>query len=72
VTYESVAAGGFSTYAISTRGDVYAWGGGSAGELGNGGTSLSKTPVQVESDASMISSTANDAAVNNTDSFSRR
>jgi alpha-tubulin suppressor-like RCC1 family protein len=72
VTYESVAAGGFSTYAISARGGVYAWGGGSAGELGNGGTGASKTPVEVDSHASLISTTANDVVVNNTGSFSRR
>jgi alpha-tubulin suppressor-like RCC1 family protein len=72
VTYESVAAGGPTTYAISTQGNVYAWGSGQAGQLGNGGTGLSKTPIEVESNASLISSTANNVAVNNTDSFSRR
>jgi alpha-tubulin suppressor-like RCC1 family protein len=72
VTYQQVAAGGGDTYAISTRGNVYAWGAGDAGQIGNGGLTVSKVPVQVESGASLISSTANDVTVNNIDSFSSR
>jgi alpha-tubulin suppressor-like RCC1 family protein len=64
VTYQALAAGGDSSYAVSVTGDVYAWGGNHAGQLGDGGTAFSKTPVLVESQAtSLISATSTDVAV---------
>ena len=64
VTYEALATGGDSSYAVSTTGDVYAWGGNNRGQLGDGGTTASKTPVMVESQAtSLISATSTVVAV---------
>jgi alpha-tubulin suppressor-like RCC1 family protein len=57
VTYEILASGGDASYAVSTTGDVYAWGGNSNGQLGDGGTTSSKTPVKVLSGATTLFST---------------
>lgn len=38
VTYAALATGGETSYAVSTAGDVYAWGCGAQGETGTGGT----------------------------------
>jgi len=62
VTYKLLASGASTSYAISTTGDVYSWGGGFSGQIGNHGTHLELTPVMVESNASSISSTALDVA----------
>jgi alpha-tubulin suppressor-like RCC1 family protein len=62
VTYKLLASGASTSYAISTAGDVYSWGGSSSGQIGNGGTHVELTPVVVESGASSISSTALDVA----------
>jgi alpha-tubulin suppressor-like RCC1 family protein len=62
VTYKLLASGASTSYAISTTGSVYSWGGGFNGQIGNGGTHLELTPVMVESNASSISSTALDVA----------
>jgi alpha-tubulin suppressor-like RCC1 family protein len=67
VTYQIVASGGDASYGVSTTGDVYAWGGNSAGQLGDGSTTASKTPVDVLSGVSnppLISATSNDVDVN--------
>jgi alpha-tubulin suppressor-like RCC1 family protein len=65
VTYAILATGGATSYAIDTKGHVWAWGNGTAGQLGNGDRRSSTAPVkvEVESRATMISSTANDAVV---------
>jgi alpha-tubulin suppressor-like RCC1 family protein len=64
VTYEALASAGDTSLAVSTTGDVYAWGSNSAGEFGNGTKTNSKLPVKVYSGASsMISATSTDVAV---------
>jgi alpha-tubulin suppressor-like RCC1 family protein len=60
VTFEQLATGGGTSYAVSTTGDVYSWGCGSQGQIGNGHMSNEPTPVMVESGASRISATADD------------
>jgi alpha-tubulin suppressor-like RCC1 family protein len=63
VTYQSLATGSATTYAVSTTGQVYAWGTGFVGQVGNGLTDVARSPVVVASGATMISSTANNVAV---------
>jgi alpha-tubulin suppressor-like RCC1 family protein len=58
VTFDTLATGGSQSYAITPTGDVYAWGCGGQGQLGDGTAGDSETPVLVESGASLISSTA--------------
>ena len=62
VTYASLASGASTSYAISTTGDVYSWGGSFSGQIGDGSTRTELTPVLVESGASNISATALDVA----------
>ena len=60
VTYASLSSGGATSYAVSTSGDVYAWGNRSTGQLGDGKDTLRQlTPVKVESGVTQMSSTAN-------------
>jgi alpha-tubulin suppressor-like RCC1 family protein len=63
VSYQTVATGAVTSYAISTTGNVYAWGGSPVGQVGDGTTLTTLTPVRVASGAGMISSTANGVAV---------
>jgi alpha-tubulin suppressor-like RCC1 family protein len=63
VTYQTLAAGGQTSYAISTSGDVYAWGGDKYGQVGNGTTDTATEPIVVEDGATLISSTSDDVAV---------
>ncbi|MGH3154956.1 MAG: RCC1 domain-containing protein [Streptosporangiaceae bacterium] len=64
VTYEALASSGDTSYAVSTTGDVYSWGGNHSGQLGNGTTTNTKLPAMVLSGASsLISATSNDVAV---------
>jgi alpha-tubulin suppressor-like RCC1 family protein len=63
VTYRTLATGGNTSYAISTAGNVYAWGNSKYGQVGDGSTATAKRPVEVESGATMISSTADDVVV---------
>jgi len=63
VTYQSLATGSATSYAVSTTGKVYAWGASFVGQLGNGTLLMTLTPVRVASGATMISSTANNVAV---------
>jgi alpha-tubulin suppressor-like RCC1 family protein len=63
VTYRAVATGGNTSYAISTAGKVYAWGNGNVGQVGAGGITVAVRPIEVQSRATTISSTANDVVV---------
>jgi alpha-tubulin suppressor-like RCC1 family protein len=63
VTYEFLATGGDTSYAISTTGDVYAWGGNADGQVGDGTTVTASQPVRVASGAGLISATATDVVV---------
>lgn len=60
VTYKRLASGGTTSYGLSTSGDVYSFGGGSGGQLGNGQTDpqAQLTPILVASGMSEISATA--------------
>jgi alpha-tubulin suppressor-like RCC1 family protein len=63
VTFRHLASGSATSYAISTTGDVYAWGVNRVGQVGNGSTSIALTPVQVASGATSISATANNVVI---------
>ena len=63
VSYQSIATGSATAYAISTAGSVYAWGVSHVGQVGNGGTQTVCTPVRIASHAAQISSTADDAVI---------
>ena len=43
VRYRLLATGGSTSYAVSAVGNVYAWGGNTVGEVGNGGSATSAT-----------------------------
>ncbi len=58
-----MASSGGTSYGISTKGDVYAWGGGKEGQIGNGTTESSFTPVRVAAGATRISGTADDVLI---------
>ena len=60
VTYQLLASGGGTSYAVSTSGDVYAWGQGGSGQIGNGKSANQLTPLKVETGVSLISATAQD------------
>ncbi len=47
----SVSAGGYHSLALDSNGKVYAWGGDSWGELGDGGSGYQKSPVKIKLDA---------------------
>jgi alpha-tubulin suppressor-like RCC1 family protein len=63
VSYTNLAVGGITSYAVSATGNVYAWGASPVGQVGDGSTSATLTPVRVASGVTMISSTANNVAV---------
>ena len=63
VTYAELATGAITSYAVSTTGKVYAWGGSPVGQVGDGATLRTLAPAGVASGAARISSTANDVAV---------
>jgi alpha-tubulin suppressor-like RCC1 family protein len=55
-----LASGGATSYAIDAAGNEWAWGNGTYGQLGNGTTTTAQAdPVEVDSGAGLISSTAN-------------
>jgi len=63
VQYQSLATGSATAYAISTAGNVYAWGVSHVGQVGDGGTKTVCYPVQIASHAAEVSSTADDAVI---------
>jgi alpha-tubulin suppressor-like RCC1 family protein len=63
VSYQSLATGSGTAYAISTTGAVYAWGVSHIGQVGDGGTATECRPVVIASHATQISSTADDAVI---------
>jgi alpha-tubulin suppressor-like RCC1 family protein len=63
VTYRTLATGGNTSYAISTAGNVYAWGNSLVGQVGDGLSTPAKQPVMVLSGATTISSTAANVVV---------
>ena len=63
VTYRLLASSGSTSYGVTTAGNVYAWGAGGVGQIGNGTTAGSLTPVKVASDATGISGTAFDVVI---------
>jgi len=60
VTYQLLVSSGSTSYAVSTSGDVYAWGQGGSGQIGNGKSANQLTPEEVETGVSLISATAQD------------
>ena len=62
VRYRSLATGSATSYAVSSTGNVYAWGASYEGQLGDG-YPHTLTPVLVATGASAISSTANNVLI---------
>jgi alpha-tubulin suppressor-like RCC1 family protein len=64
VTYQTLASGGSTSYAISTTGNLYGWGSGKDGALGLSTRKprAAKDPVLIESGISLISATAGNVA----------
>ncbi len=64
VTYRTLATSGNTSYAISTAGNVYAWGNNTNGQIGDGSTITPvERPVEVESKARTISATSDEVVV---------
>ena len=63
VVYRSLATGSATSYAISATGDVYAWGVGHVGQVGDGHTRTAVTSVVVATGAASISATANNVVI---------
>jgi alpha-tubulin suppressor-like RCC1 family protein len=69
VTYKTLATGGNTSYAISTAGNVYAWGNSLVGQVGDGLSTPAKQPVLVQFGAATISATAANVVVSVASSF---
>jgi prepilin-type N-terminal cleavage/methylation domain-containing protein len=52
-TVVQVSAGGHHSLAVTSDGQVYAWGGGSSGRLGNGASANSAVPVAVDTSGAL-------------------
>ena len=63
VTYRFLATGAATSYAISTTGNVYAWGVSFEGQAGDGGFRVARIPVLIARGATQISATANNAVI---------
>jgi alpha-tubulin suppressor-like RCC1 family protein len=63
VTYQTLATGSATSYAISTTGQVYAWGVSALGQVGDGSLLSALSPVVVASHAVLISATANNVLI---------
>jgi alpha-tubulin suppressor-like RCC1 family protein len=59
VTFVHLVAGGANSLALDSHGNVWAWGNGLQGEIGNSTDTNSPQPVTVDRDVSLISATAN-------------
>jgi alpha-tubulin suppressor-like RCC1 family protein len=64
VTYKFLATGAATSYAISTTGNVYAWGVSYEGQAGDGNFRIARVPVLIARGATQISATANNAVIN--------
>jgi alpha-tubulin suppressor-like RCC1 family protein len=63
VNFDKVNSGGYSSYAIDTSGQLWAWGGNQNGQLGTGGSDRFETvPVKVGVHLTQVSSTASNVA----------
>jgi alpha-tubulin suppressor-like RCC1 family protein len=61
VTFAKVVAGGVTSGALDSKGNVWTWGSGAVGQLGNGEQeSQSFVPVEVDQGKTMLSTTASD------------
>ena len=63
VTFRTVSSGGYSSYAIDTRGRLWAWGGDQNGQIGTGHAAGVETlPVELPLHLTQVSSTASNVA----------